>query len=314
MTEISIVVPVFNSSMVLPELNSRVIECLAGIDYELILVNDCSHDNSWEVMRNLAADNNRITAINLRKNSGQDNAILAGLRHASGNYVVIMDDDLQHAPADIITLHEKCKEGFDVVYAGFAGKKQALYKQAGSRANGTMASVLLSKPGGIYLSPFKIIRKGVAAEIALFAGPYPYIDGIILTITNNIGQIAVAHHERFAGKSNYSLNKSASVMFRLFTGFSILPLRIATILGLAISLAGFGLAVYYLCEYFFTNHIVEGWITLVVLIIFFGGLTIMLLGLLGEYLGRIYLTLNRKPQYSISSIIQHRSASKEESK
>jgi undecaprenyl-phosphate 4-deoxy-4-formamido-L-arabinose transferase len=154
----------------------------------------------------------------------------------------------------------------------------------------------------------------VAAEIALFAGPYPYIDGIILTITNNIGQIAVTHHERFAGKSNYSLNRSASVMFRLFTGFSILPLRIATILGFVISLAGFGLAVYYLCEYFFTNHIVEGWITLVVLIIFFGGLTIMLLGLLGEYLGRIYLTLNRKPQYSISSIIQHRSASKEETK
>ena len=167
-----------------------------------------------------------------------------------------------------------------------------------------MAELLVSKPKGIYLSPFKIINKSTATEIAQFAGPYPYIDGIILTITQNLCQIDVEHLKRFNGKSNYTLSKSISVFIKLFTGFSVLPLRIATFIGCIATFVGFILSLKYLYDYFISKNYIEGWTTVVVLIIFFGGLILITLGIMGEYIGRMYLTLNNKPQYSISEIVR----------
>jgi polyisoprenyl-phosphate glycosyltransferase len=296
---ISVVIPVFNSAGIIPVLVSRIQKSLSGFDHEIVLVDDGSQDESWPVMKKLAEGGENLTAIALRMNAGQDNALLAGLRHASGEYIVIMDDDLQHNPEDIRLLYEKCSGGFDVVYAHFTRKKQGVVKKAGSRFNGMAAGMLVKKPKGIYLSPFKIIRAEVAEDVAAFAGPYPYIDGILLSLTRNVDYIEVEHHLRYEGKSNYSFRRSASVWFRLFTGFSVLPLRAAAIGGLLIALTGLALIGYYLYEHIVLQQVVAGWTTLVVLSLFFGGTTIMLIGLLGEYLGRIYLTLNRKPQYSI---------------
>lgn len=302
--EISIVIPVFNSSKSLPELYKRISSALTEINHELVCVNDGSCDESWKVLSELALKNSNITAIDLIKNSGQDNAILAGLRNVKGNYVVIMDDDLQHAPEDIPALYKKCREGFDVCFAAFSHKRQNIIKKTGSLVNGGIATWLLNKPRGIYLSPFKIMTRNIANEIARFSGPYPYIAGILLTITQNVCQQTVEHHKRPDGKSNYNISRSASVMFKLFTGFSVAPLRLIAIIGLIVALFGFGLILYYLYDFFITKNFVEGWTTIVVLIIFFGGLTIMLLGVIGEYIGRIYLTLNNKPQYSIREIIK----------
>ncbi len=301
--EISIVIPVYNSSSIIDELYKRIFQAIQ-LPYEIIFVNDCSKDDSWKKIVSLSKQHPSITGINLRKNSGQDNAILAGLRISKGNYCVMMDDDLQHNPADILQLYNECIKGFDVCYANFNSRKQNIVKNLGSNVNGKMAELLVSKPKGIYLSPFKIINKSTATEIAQFAGPYPYIDGIILTITQNLCQIDVEHLKRFNGKSNYTLSKSISVFIKLFTGFSVLPLRIATFIGCIATFVGFILSLKYLYDYFISKNYIEGWTTVVVLIIFFGGLILITLGIMGEYIGRMYLTLNNKPQYSISEIVR----------
>ncbi len=309
--EISIVIPVFNSSQIMDELYNRISVSLnTKCEYELIFVNDGSTDTSWEKITRLTQQFPSITGINLRKNSGQDNALLAGLRIAQGNYVAIMDDDLQHNPTDILKLYAQCKKGYDVCYANFSELKQNKIKNAGSNVNGKMAEFLISKPKEIYLSPFKIINKSTVSDIAKFAGPYPYIDGIILTITKNLTQITAEHQPRFSGKSNYTFSKSLSVFMKLFTGFSVVPLRIATVTGVAATLIGFCLSLKYLYDYFIARNTVEGWTTTVVLIIFFGGSILTTLGIIGEYIGRMYLTLNNKPQYSISEIVRSNSDAK----
>jgi undecaprenyl-phosphate 4-deoxy-4-formamido-L-arabinose transferase len=303
--ELSIVIPVYNSAGIAPELVARIHHALAGLSFEIVMVNDGSKDDSWPVVRSLALEHNEIVAVNFRANMGQDNAILAGLRQTKGAYVVIMDDDLQHDPDDIPALLEKCKEGYDIVYSGFKVWNQSVTKKAGSRINGGFARYLLGKPRGLYLSPFKILTRALAKEVAAYSGLYPYIDGIILTSQPRMAQVITSHHPRYSGKGNYNLKRSAGVWFRMFTGFSVAPLRIATALGLLTAITGIFLGGYYLYEYFFSNRIVEGWTTLVLLMIFFGGLILMVLGLIGEYLGRIYLTISGRAQYSIAEIIRH---------
>jgi polyisoprenyl-phosphate glycosyltransferase len=301
--QISIVIPVFNSSEIIAELYRKICGSFQYATFEIILVNDGSKDESWNTIRNLALQDSRVTGIDLRFNCGQDNAIMAGLRQATGAFVAIMDDDLQHDPADIRQMYEKCREGFDVVYGVFSHKEQSAFHRAGSRINAGFARWLIRKPKGLYLSPFKIITRELAIEISGFSGPFPYIDGILLSLTNRIAQVNVKHYPRYSGVSNYNLRRSAGVWFKLFTGFSVAPLRVAAMAGGIIALAGIGLMAYYLYEYFFTSRSIEGWTSIMLLVIFFGGVNLMVLGLIGEYIGRIYLTLNRKPQYSIRSIV-----------
>ncbi len=301
--EISIVIPVYNSSSIIEELHKRIAQAMS-VSHEIIFVNDGSIDDSWKKIVALSKQYSGITGINLRKNSGQDNALLAGLRIARGNYCVIMDDDLQHNPENIVDLYNECKKGFDVCYANFSSLKQTAVKNIGSSTNGKMAEILVSKPKGIYLSPFKIINKSTVSEIAKFAGPYPYIDGIILTVTQNLSQVNVQHQARLNGKSTYTFSKSVSVFMKLFTGFSVLPLRLATITGCIATFVGLVLLVKYLYDYFIAKNFIAGWTTVVVLIILFGGLILITLGIIGEYIGRMYLTLNNKPQYSISEIVK----------
>ncbi|MCW3084286.1 MAG: hypothetical protein JWP12_1652 [Bacteroidetes bacterium] len=303
--ELSIVVPVYNSAGIITELQRQIAAALDGkITYELILVNDCSKDESWKKITELASKHKNITGANLRKNSGQDNALLAGLRISKGNYAVIMDDDLQHSPAAIMDLYTVCSNGWDVCYANFNSKKQSALKNTGSDLNGKVAQLLVQKPKEIYLSPYKIINRSTVNEIIKFAGPYPYIDGIILSISSNITQIDVAHQERLNGKSNYNFSRSFSVFMKLFTGFSVLPLRIATVTGCIATFVGFCLLIKYLYDYFIAKNFIEGWTTVVVLIILFSGLILITLGIVGEYIGRMYLAINNKPQYSISEIVK----------
>lgn len=304
MPNISVVVPVYNSAGCLRELTNRVHKALQK-DYELILVNDQSLDKSWEVIHDLVNEYDTVIGINLRINSGQDNALMAGLRQAKGDYVVIMDDDLQHAPEDITKIYERCREGYDICFADFKVRKQRLWKNIGSWINGRIAEACIQKSRHIYLSPFKIIRKEVVNEICTYDGPFPYIDGLIMTVTNNLTQVTVEHHERFAGKSTYSLRKSLTVWGKHVTGFSILPLRIASIAGILTAFLGLFLALYYIAYYFLYGNML-GWTTLACLGLFIGGLILMSLGVIGEYIGRAYLRINNRPQYVIKEVI-HRS-------
>jgi len=304
MKEISIVIPVFNSEDNLIELNRQIQEALKDISFEIILVNDCSKDKSWNVIKQLSLENDNITGINFRKNFGQDNALMAGFTHASGKYIAIMDDDLQHSPYDIIKLYDEITKGFDICYAHFFEKNQNLLKNFGSWLNGSLASVLLQKPRKIYMSPFKMVNKEIIQEILLYNGPFPYVDGLLLETTQQVTSIEIEHYKRFKGKSNYNFIRSISVFLKTLTGFSVIPLRLATYTGFTISLIGFLVALYYIVEYFRINETVEGWTSIILSVLITGGLLLMFMGLIGEYLGRMFLTLNKKPQYSIKEIIK----------
>ena len=296
--EISIVVPVYYSEGCLNEL-ARQIAAHVSVEYELILVDDGSKDRSWEVIRELTKEDANVVGLRLRRNYGQDNAIMAGLRCVRGKYVVIMDDDLQHSPSDIMKLYKACQDDFDVCYANFETFHHSLWKRLGSRFNGKMAEVLLGKPPEIYLSPFKILRRDLVDEICEYTGPYPYVDGILLGLTSHITQIDLEHQTRFAGESTYSVVQSVRVWCRHATGFSVAPLRFATLGGILVAVLGFCFGLFSVIEYLITGGDVPGWASLVCGILLFGGLNLACTGVVGEYVGRNYMNANKKPQYSI---------------
>lgn len=303
--KISIVVPVYNSEDCLFALNTAFEKAMQAFeDYELILVNDKSTDGSWKIIKQICSLNKKAIGINLRKNFGQDSALLAGLRNCSGAWVVIMDDDLQHSPSDIVTLYTACKEGHDVCYARFTGKKQRIWKNLGSWLNGKLSEKLLNKPHDIYLSPFKIIKKEVVDEVVKFPGPFPYIDATILGITSNLTQVEIMHYPRFKGKGNYDFLRSALVFVKHATNYSIYPLRVVSVVGFCSALLSFLLGAFYVIQYFTSRNRVEGWITLVILLLFFGGMILMSLGLIGEYVGRSFLSINGKAQYIVEETVQ----------
>ena len=294
---LSIIIPVYNSQDSLIELFEKVKKKL-NINYELIFINDESKDESWSVIQNISSKNEKVTGINLLKNVGQDNAIMAGLSFAKGEYIIIMDDDLQHDPSYIINLYQKCEEGYDVVYGNFIKKKQKLWKNFGSWLNGKIASIFINKPKGMYISPFKIIRKRIVSEIINYKSPFTYIDGIIFSLTSNISQIDIKHFDRTGGKSNYNISNSFSIFINHLTGYSILPLRFVTVVGLLLSVLAAILSIFWIINYF-NNVEPEGWTSLMLVLLFIGGMIMFSLGIIGEYIGRLYLLSSNKPQYVI---------------
>ena len=308
--QVSIVVPVYNSAACLPELARRIQQDVGAHfeRYELILVNDNSPDNSWPIIVQLAGRYDFIWGVNLRRNVGQDNAIMAGLHYARGEVTVVMDDDLQHDPSDIPPLYRELRKGSDVVYAHFLKKEQARWKNLGSWFAGRVAELVLEKPRHIYLSPFKAIRREVVHEIIKYDGPYSYVDGLIFTITSNITQIAATHHTRFAGASNYNIWRSFRVWLKLATSFSIIPLRLATITGGIMALFSFVMGSFFLLAALLLNQ-PPGWPSLIVSVFFLGGIQLMGIGAVGEYIGRIFITQNKRPQFIVRDVCHsHRSA------
>lgn len=303
MKEISVVIPVYKSEKCIPELTKQISDALKDFNWELILVNDCSPDNSWTEIKKVAAENNNITGINLRKNGGQDLAILAGLNHAKGKWIVIMDDDLQHSPYDIPKLYAQAQKGFDVVYADFKQKKQKLWKNLGSWLNGKVSEITLGKPKGIYLSPFKIISGSVVKEMCKLNNLFPYIDGLIFQVTKNITQINIEHHKREYGKSNFTIVKSMQVFFRMMFGFSTFPLNFATYIGFFSSTMGFVLAIYFLVKFLLGLEPLTGWTSLIMVILILGGLILLALGIIGKYIGQMYLTINNSPKYIVKETV-----------
>lgn len=302
--DISIIIPVYRSEDCLDELAKKLTRALDdfGKAYEIILVNDCSPDNSWKKILELCKIYKNIKGINLRRNFGQDCAIMAGLNHASGETIVIMDDDLQHDPDDIPSLVSELDKGYDVCYAHFTFKRQTWFKNLGSWFNGKVAEIVIKKPKEIYLSPFKAIKKAIINEIIKYNGPYPYIDGLIFRITRNITQVKIQHHERYSGKGNYNLIKSIKVWSRLATNFSVFPLRIATFLGFVTSTVGFILALIFIIDHFIGGKAPIGWASTIVTILFLGGIQLIAIGVIGEYIGRLFLHHSTEPQFIIRDI------------
>jgi polyisoprenyl-phosphate glycosyltransferase len=307
--DLSIVVPVYRSEECLPALISAIDSALAETrwTFEVVLVNDGSPDGSWRVIESLCGSDPRVVGVNLRKNFGQDNAILTGLRLACGRYVAVMDDDLQHDPHDLLALLDKIDQGFDVVYARFVTKHQKLWKNLGSWFNGRVAEWVIAKPRDVYLSPYKVIRKEVADLLCDYGGPDPYIDGLLFQVTSAMAQIPATHHPRFAGHSTYTFWKSVRVWTRLAFSFSVKPLRLVSWFGLGFATLGMVFAVLVILyrllfpEDFPTGAV--GWASLMVALLVIGGIQMFFFGILGEYAGRTYLRVNDKPQAAIREVL-----------
>ena len=301
--KVSIVIPVYNSELIIPELCLQICDAMKKYKFEVILVNDSSYDNSWDEIKKACNKLSTFRGICLANNFGQDNAIMAGLQSSQGDYVVIMDDDLQHSPYDIPILLDKISNDWDVCYANFsANKHQSWWKNIGSYINSKHSEYLTNKPKDIYLSPFKVVSRLVINSIIEHNGPYPYVDGLICRTTNLITQIPINHHKRYKGKGNYNIRQSISVFLKHATGFSVLPLRLASMAGFIASIVGFLLGLYYIFQYFISDNVIEGWTSLIVLQLLLGGLILLSLGIIGEYIGRSYLSLNKKPQYVVKKI------------
>jgi polyisoprenyl-phosphate glycosyltransferase len=304
---LSVIIPVYGSAAILPELVAQLAAmqattpALAG-KTEVVLVCDASPDDSWRVMTRLATEHPFLTCIRLRRNVGQHNAIMAGLRRAHGQVIVTMDDDLQHAPKDIPVLYAQIIDGADVCYVNFERRHHAAWKQWGSRLNDVMAGFLLGKPKGVYLSSFKAFSREIVDEIINYPGPFVYIDGLILAATSAIRTVNLEHHPRLNGKSGYSLKKSVLLWTEMATGFSVSPLRLASTVGLFTSGLGFLLAFLFIIQKFTLDRMPDGWSSLIVTVLIMGGVQLLALGAIGEYLGRVLLTANRKPQYTIGDV------------
>lgn len=304
--DLSVVIPVYNSARIVPELTRRIATAMSGFqgvrEYEVLLVNDGSADVSWEAIEHACEQYSTFRGIDLRKNAGQHNAIMAGIRHATGDVIVVMDDDLQHAPEDIGKLYVKVREGCDVCYAAFGDPRHARWKMVGSRFRDFTARIMLGMPRGVRISSFKAFAAEVAREATKYEGPFPYVDGLLLMATRNVANVDLDHYPRLEGRGNYGWGESITLWTKVAMNFSVLPLRVASWFGLAFAALGFTFAAYLVFQKLVYNDIpVPGWSSLVVVILIVGGVQLLALGAIGEYLGRAYVQLNRKPQYVIKA-------------
>ena len=299
---LTIVIPVYNSEDSLSRLTDHLVNSLSG-DYklEIILVNDCSNDNSEKICIALYEKYNSIVKFySLSKNVGEHNAVMAGLNYTTGDFIVIMDDDFQNPISEVIKLVEYAKEqSYDVVYTYYDRKQHHFLRNLGSKFNDKVANVMLKKPKDLYLSSFKLISKFLVKEIIKYDLPFPYIDGLILRTTNNIGKIQVHHQERNVGKSGYTLTKLVSLWLNMFTNFSILPLRISIYIGFIFAFLGMVLGIYTVVEKLSNPSLPVGFAALAVSVFIFAGVQLISLGMTGEYIGRIFLFLNKRPQFIV---------------
>jgi undecaprenyl-phosphate 4-deoxy-4-formamido-L-arabinose transferase len=300
--KLSIVIPVYNSAATIFHLFESISsEIRPRVELELILVNDGSFlDNSADICRKIALENDWVVYIELARNFGEHNAVMAGLHETTGDYVVVMDDDLQNPPGEVIRLVEKLVSAdYDVVFSFSNIKKHSHFRNLGSSFNNLVASVLLNKPRNLYLSSFKAMRRSLVRELIKYDNPFPYIDGLILRLTRHYCQQEVSHNERAAGKSNYSIWKLVNLWLHMLTGFSILPLRIASIIGILLSvISGFAI-VFIVVQQFLNPDAVAGWASTIVVILFVASIQLMSVGIMGEYLGRALLKLNQAPQFIV---------------
>lgn len=304
----SLVVPVFNSEAIVGTTVDRIVETFegAGLDYEVILVNDGSRDRSWEVISEKARANPRVIALDMLRNYGQHNANLAGFREATGDYVITLDDDLQNPPDQALVLIDEAMTGRDVVFGEFERKQAAGYRRIGSQLISMMNRRIFGQPTDLAVSNFRILRRDVVDRINASRTAYPYITGQALLYSSNRSNVMVRHEPRSVGKSNYSLTRILKLVFTILFSYSSFPLRVAAMAGFAVAGLAFLIGIVYLLRGVFFGSSVEGWTTLVVLLAVFNGFIIGMLSMLGEYVVR---TLNAVSSHESYHVVKRVSAS-----
>ena len=297
MTRLSIVVPVYRGAATVGALVAALsaLRPVGGI--EIILVNDGSPDNSGDVCRALLPGATvPLTYIEHARNFGEHNAVMTGLRHARGAYVITMDDDLQNPPEEVVKLYDHARKGgWDVVYTRYAKKEHEGWRNLGSRFANGVADMLLDKPKGLYLSSFRCMSALAVRQVTNYHGPYPYVDGLLMQVTQRLDSIEVKHLPRAEGRSNYTLKRLVLLWLNLATNFSVLPLRLAIVAGVAMGILGILGALLVIVEALI-GVTPSGWASMMTVTLLIAGVQFLILGVLGEYVGRAFLSANGKPQ------------------
>jgi glycosyltransferase involved in cell wall biosynthesis len=291
---LSVIIPVYYGAVTISRLVETVQEELRAYEFEIILINDGSKDDSEKVCVELTKNYGNISFLSLRKNFGEFNAVMCGLNYAKGDYSVVIDDDFQNPPSEIIKLLETARKGdFDVVYSQYDEKKHNNFRNLGSWIVNQVTTSLFNKPNDLYLSSFKLIKKEVVEEICKYKGPYPYIDGLIFNVTDNVGKVTVQHNDRHHGVSNYTFKKLAGLFLNIIFGYSLLPARLSMFLGFFATFIALILSVTQFLE--ITDYPIR------LVILFVGGIQLISIGIVGEYVGKTFLTQSNAPQYVLKT-------------
>lgn len=322
MKKISFVIPCYYSEKTVGSVIDRIIKTVANngkYDYEIICVNDGSTDATYAVLRELSKLNQQIRVIDLSRNFGQHAALMAGFHYVTGDFVVCLDDDGQNPPEEMFTIIDKLEEGYDLVSAKY-GKEpnRSLMRRIGSKISFAMSRYLINMPKGIELNSYYGMKRFVVDEIIKYRNAYPFVHGLALRVTRNIANVSIRHDERAAGISNYTFKSLLKLWLNGFTAFSEKPLRLAAVTGVFCAVIGFIAAIVIIIQRV-TGHIQSmGYASTMAALLLFSGIIMMFLGLLGEYIGRMYICINNAPQYAIretqnieSDIEEYRDSGKE---
>ena len=308
MTKLSFVIPCYRSEKTIENVVKEIKETVSsreGYAYEVICVNDCSPDGVYDVLERLAAEDKNVKVINFAKNMGKHSAVLAGYHYVTGQFVVNLDDDMQSPVPELWKLIDPLEnDECDVATAEYYEKKQAGWKNFGSAVNMKVGEILLEKPKNLRIENFSAIKRFVAEEMIRYENPYPYLEGLILRVTSRIKVVKMEERERGDGNTTgYTFKKSLALFANGFTAFSVKPLRIATFTGVLAAFAGFVGAIITVIRRLIGSISIAGYASTMVIQLILGGLILMCLGLLGEYIGRIYISLNKAPQYVVRNTI-----------
>lgn len=303
---ISFVIPCYHSELtikgVVEEIQGRMSE-KTDFDFEIITINDCSPDNVLLRLKELAENNGKLKVIDLAKNSGKHAAVMAGYSVAKGDVIINLDDDGQCPMDKLWDLIEPLNNGYDISMAKYPEKKQSAFKNFGSKINAIMSQFLIGKPKSLYISNFSAMKRFVVDEIIRYDKPYPYIEGLMLRTTSKICNVEMEERERAAGVGHYTFIKSLKLWFNGFTAFSVKPLRISTVLGAICALIGFVFGIATIINKLIHPEMQAGYSSTMAVLLFIGGMIMMMLGMIGEYIGRIYICINNSPQYVIRETV-----------
>ncbi len=302
MKMVSFIIPCYRSEKTLPTVIAEIdatMEKLGKYTYEIILINDCSPDDTFGTIKKICSEKSYVKGISFAKNFGQHAGLMAGLRQSKGDYVVCLDDDGQTPADEVNKLLEKLEEGFDAVYAKYEHKQHSTFRNLGSKMNELMLRVMLGKPSWLYISSYFATKRFVVEDMIRYENSYPYVIGLVLRATKNITNVSVNHREREIGESGYTMKKLLGLWFNGFTAFSVLPLRLATCIGAGSAGVGFIYGIYTIIKRLVNPDVPMGFSAMMSALVFFGGMIMIMLGLIGEYIGRIYISMNNSPQYVI---------------
>lgn len=306
MEKISFVIPCYGSENTIEAVIDEIIDIVSQkseYDYEIIAVNDCSPDNVLDKLYYLSKNNKKVKVINFAKNMNRPGAVMAGLNYAKGDYVVVMDDDGQCPMNNFWQLLKPLLDGHDVSIASYPERKQSIFKDFGTLVNKKMTQFILDRPKDMQFTNFMVMKSYIVKEITNYKNPYPYYTGLLLRTTSDIINIQMDERERFSGSTTFTFGKMLGMWLNGLTAFSIKPLRLSSLVGVICAIIGFIFGIVTIIRKLVVPDISVGWSSTVSIMLFIGGLIMLMLGMIGEYIGRIYISINNSPQYVVKETI-----------